>query len=34
MDYRVKVDFEYNAVPTPRSNSVLSQPYRLQIKDK
>jgi len=34
MDYRVKVDFEYNAIPAPRSNSVLSQPYRLQIKEK
>lgn len=34
MDYRVKVDFEYNAIPDPRSNSVLSQPYRLQIKEK
>lgn len=33
-DYRVKVDFEYNAIPAPRSNSVLSPPYRLQIRDK
>lgn len=33
-DYRVKVDFEYNAIPVPRSNSVLSPPYRLQIRDK
>ena len=32
--YRVKVDFEYNAIPAPKSNSVLAGPYQLSIKGK
>jgi len=32
--YRVKVDFEYNAIPAPKSNSVLAGPYQLSIKEK
>jgi hypothetical protein len=32
--YRVKVDFEYNAIPVPKANSVLSSPYQLQIREK
>ena len=34
VNYHFKVDFEYNAIPVPRSNSKLSQGYRLKIKDK
>lgn len=34
VNYRVKVDFEYNAIPVARSNSVLSAPYQLQIREK
>ena len=33
-NYRVKVDFEYNAIPSPKPDSVLSQPYQLQIREK
>ncbi len=32
--YRVKFDFEYNAIPAPKSNSVLAGPYQLSIKEK
>lgn len=32
--YRVKVDFEYNSFPSPKPDSVLSQPYQLQIREK
>lgn len=32
--YRVKLDFEYNAIPAPKSNSVLAGPYQLSIKEK
>ncbi|NBV23699.1 MAG: hypothetical protein EBS05_17485 [Proteobacteria bacterium] len=32
--YRVKVDFEYNAIPAALSNSVLSEPYQLQIREQ
>jgi len=31
-DYRVKVDFEYNAIPVAKPDSVLSPPYQLQIR--
>lgn len=31
VNYRVKVDFHYNAIPEPTVNSVLSSPYQLQI---
>lgn len=34
VNYRVKVDFEYNAIPVARSNSVLSAPYQLQVREK
>lgn len=34
VNYRVKVDFEYNAIPVAKSNSVLSAPFQLQIRDK
>lgn len=33
-DYRVKVDFEYNAIPVAKPDSVLSAPYQLQIREK
>lgn len=33
-NYRVKVDFEYNAIPVPKPDSVLSAPYQLQIREK
>ncbi|MBA4146832.1 MAG: hypothetical protein H0X66_01870 [Verrucomicrobia bacterium] len=29
--YRFKVDYEYNAIPVPRKNSVMSPEYKLQI---
>ena len=32
--YRVKVDFEYNAIPAARPDSVLAGPYQLQIREK
>lgn len=34
VNYKVKVDFEYNAIPAPKPNSVLSPPYQLQIREK
>lgn len=34
VDFRVKVDFEYNSIPVAKSNSVLSAPYQLQIREK
>jgi len=34
VDYRVKVDFEYNAIPVAKPDSVLSTPYQLQIREK
>lgn len=33
-NYRVKVDFDYNAIPVSKPSSVLSQPYQLQIREK
>jgi hypothetical protein len=32
--YRVKVDFEYNAIPAPKPDSVLAGPYQLQVREK
>lgn len=32
--YRVKVDFEYNSIPAPKSNSVLAGPYQLSVREK
>ena len=34
VNYKVKVDFEYNAMPAPKLDSVLSPPYQLQIQEK
>ena len=34
VNYKVKVDFEYNAIPAPKPDSVLSPPYQLQIQEK
>ena len=34
VDYRVKVDFEYNSIPVSKPDSVLSAPYQLQIREK
>lgn len=34
INYRVKVDFEYNAIPAARPDSALSAPYQLQIREK
>jgi hypothetical protein len=34
VNYRIKVDFEYNDIPVPRPDSRLSPPYQLEIKDK
>ena len=34
VNYRVKVDFEYNSIPVPKPNSVLSNPYQLQIRER
>jgi hypothetical protein len=32
LHYRIKVDYEYNAIPKPRKNSQLSEEYRLEIQ--
>ena len=32
--YRYRFDFKYNAVPSPRADSVLSSDYTLQIIDQ
>ena len=34
VNYKVKVDFEYNSFPYPKPESVLSPPYQLQIREK
>ena len=34
VSYKVKVDFEYNAIPVAKPDSVLSAPYQLQIREK
>jgi len=31
VNYRFKIDYEYNAVTKPRKNSKMSTPYQLQI---
>ena len=31
--YRVRVDWEFNAIPVPEANSKMSKTFRLQIKD-
>ena len=31
INYRIKVDFKYNAVSEPAANSVLSPPYQMRI---
>lgn len=33
INYRVKVDFNYNSIPEPKPNSVLSGHYQLQITE-
>lgn len=33
VNYRVKVDFQYDAMPEPRPNSALSAPFQLQIQE-
>ena len=33
INYRVKVDFQYNALREPSVNSVLSSPYQLHITE-
>jgi hypothetical protein len=34
INYRLKFDFEYNAIPDPRPDSKLSSEYKLEIVDK
>ena len=34
VNYKVKVDFEYNAIRSAKPDSVLSPPYQLQIREK
>jgi hypothetical protein len=34
INYRFKFDFEYNAIPQPRPDSILSREYQLEIGDK
>jgi hypothetical protein len=34
INYRFKFDFEYNAIPQVRPDSILSREYELQIVDK
>jgi len=31
VNYRVRVDYDYNSIPIPRSDSRLSPPYQLEI---
>jgi hypothetical protein len=31
VNYRFKVDYEYNAIPTPRKTSKMSSPYQIHI---
>ncbi|MBL6763892.1 MAG: hypothetical protein ISQ14_02975 [Verrucomicrobiae bacterium] len=33
INYRIKVDFDYNSIPEPSANSVLSVPYQIRILD-
>ncbi len=32
--YRIKFDYEYNSIPVPRADSLLSPSYQLRIVDK
>jgi len=32
--YRVKIDFEYYAIPVPKASSVLAGPYQLSVREK
>ena len=32
--YRYKFDYEYNSIPVPQTESMLSPPYQLEITDK
>ena len=32
--YRYKFDYEYNSIPVPQKQSILSPPYQLEITDK
>ncbi|MEO5803371.1 MAG: hypothetical protein ABIR24_07550 [Verrucomicrobiota bacterium] len=34
INYQFKFDFEYNAIPQPRPDSILSREYKLEIMDK
>ena len=34
INYRFKFDFEYNAIPQPRPDSILSREYQMEIGDK
>jgi uncharacterized protein YceK len=34
LSYRYKFDYEYNSIPVPKKESVLSRPYQLEITDK
>jgi hypothetical protein len=34
VNYRVRMDFDYNDIPVPRRDSRLSPTFQLQIKDK
>jgi hypothetical protein len=34
MHYRYKFDYEYNSIPIPQKESVLSPSYQLEIKEK
>lgn len=34
VQYRFKVNYEYNAIPAPRKNSKLSPEYKLQVTEK
>ena len=34
INYRFKVEYEYNAIPVPRKSSRLSTPYQLRVVDK
>ena len=31
VNYRFKVDYEYNAIPTPRKTSKMSSPYQIHV---
>jgi hypothetical protein len=33
MTYRVRVDWEFNAIPVPEANSKMSKTFQLQIRD-